>query len=159
MSRDPYRAGMIKRDIFLQRRAIVGELVALMDSMLESRGLALISPRSRAVLVNEMHELILTDEQHAGPDKTVNTVLAIGFVEIRTGGVILVGDEVLIGDIVIGKVAGFDVTHMPNHMNIVVAGERVRPKAKLGDEVIIAKREGKDGAEFLKYSLIERMSP
>lgn len=139
MCKEPYEAGLINRNIFTKKRAIIGELVCLVDLTLESRGLKLIFPYSRAVLANEIHELILTDERDAGPGKTVNRVSVIGFFEVKTGGIMVVGDKVSVGNRVIGEIAGFDVTHMPNHMNIVVkARERAKLEVRLGEKVIIS---------------------
>ncbi len=140
MSQDPYESGMVKKDVFVRKRVVVGKLVALTDLTLESRGLRLIAPPSRALLTNEIHELIITEEKSAGPGATVNGVLVVGFFEVMVGGIVVVGDEVSIGNVPIGEIAGYDITHMPNHMNIVVKVEkRVRPETELGDEITIAR--------------------
>ena len=140
MSEEPYESGIVKKDVFVKKRTITGEIVALTDLTLDSRGLQLIAPRSRALLKNEIHELIITDEMSASPGETVNNVIVVGFFEIKTGGIVVVGDTVTIGKIVIGEIAGFDVTHMPNHMNIVVKAEkRIRPEAVIGDEVTVTR--------------------
>ena len=51
------------------------------------------------------------------------------------------GDEVKINGQVIGKIAGFDETHMPNHYNIVIYGtDRISGNERnldLNDEVVI----------------------
>lgn len=116
--------------------------MALLDFVEEKDGLMeLIAPFSRGVLANEIHELMLTEEQGAGPGKTVNRVRIIGFLEVETGGIILLGDEVFIAGNRVGEVAGFSVTHMPNHMNIVIKVEKLaKPNLKLEDKVVISKR-------------------
>jgi len=140
MSKEPYKAGMIKENIFLEKRDIVCRIVALIDLTLDSRSLELIVPRSRVVLANEIHELLLTDEKDAGPSKTVNHILVIGFFEIETGGVMVIGDKVRIRNELIGEIAGFDVTHMPNHMNVVVKTSRfVKSGAKVGERILISR--------------------
>ena len=142
MTKDPYESGMIEKDVFTGRRAVIGELVASSDLMLESRGLQLIAPRSRAVLANEIHEQIITDEKDAGPGVTVNRTLLVGFFEVKTGGIIWVGDEIFIGNSAIGEIAGYDLTHMPNHMNIIVkAKKRVKPQAEVGAKITVAQRK------------------
>jgi hypothetical protein len=156
MSKEPYEAGLIKRDIFIKKRDIIGELVALVDLTLESRGLELIVPRSRAVLVNEIHELILTDEKDAGPGKIVNHVSVIGFFEVKTGGIIVVGDKVSAGNKIIGEIAGFDFTHMPNHMNIVIKADTfAKLDLRLGEKIIIGmckKSKNAIGSSNLGYT-------
>ncbi|HQN74588.1 MAG TPA: hypothetical protein PK160_00950, partial [Bacillota bacterium] len=52
-------------------------------------------------------------------------------VEIMNSGVILVDDSVICGGDEIGKIAGYDDTHLPNHQNVIV---KVTEK-KSGDEL------------------------
>jgi hypothetical protein len=74
------------------------------------------------VPAGEIHELAVTDDPAAGPGARVERVAYAGFVEIVCGGVILVGDHVTLGPRQLGQVVGFDCTHFPNHMNILVRG-------------------------------------
>lgn len=117
---EPYKNRMIKKDTFFEKKAVIGELIAVSGANLKSRGLKLIAPWTRAVLKNQIHELILTDEPDAKPGGKVERVFYIGFFEIKVGGIIMVADKVRIGGKLIGFVAGFDETHMPNHLNIVI---------------------------------------
>jgi hypothetical protein len=64
--------------------------------------------------------LITTDEIGAALGKTVERVGNIGFFEVTQGGSVAVGDPIFINEEKIGKIAGFDETHFPNHYNIVV---------------------------------------
>ena len=86
------------------------------------------------------HEIILTDE-NSKPGDIVDKIAYIGFFVVNESTVITVGDEVRINGQVIGNIAGFDETHMPNHYNIVIHGdERSSGNERnldLGDEVII----------------------
>jgi hypothetical protein len=125
MSVDPYKTGLITGNIFREKRDVTGKLVCLVDLILDSRGLKLISPKSRALLKHEIHELILTDEQDAGPDSTVNRISTLGFFEVDNGGIVVVGDKIAVDGRVIGEIAGFDVTHMPNHINIVLKSNKL----------------------------------
>ncbi len=117
---DPYQAGMLKTNTYADKVKITGNLVVVLDGELDGRKLSLIKPPSRALCRNEVHELIATDEKDAGPGKVVNSIAYLGFVEVEQGGVALVGDKLRVGDLEIGHVAGFDETHMPNHLNIVI---------------------------------------
>jgi len=81
---------------------------------------------SRAVPAGEIHELALTDDPAAEPGARVDRVAYVGFVEIVRGGVILVGDRVTLGQRELGQVVGFDYTHFPNHMNILIRGPRLQ---------------------------------
>lgn len=127
MGTDPYarKDGFIKNPYHSKRR-IEGELVVVLQGTLPDRGLELIKPKSRALLKGEIHELILTDEQEAGPGSTVNNIAYLGFVEIQVGSVVLVGDPLIINGVQVGTIAGFDEVHMPNHINIVVKGSALK---------------------------------
>ncbi|MBP2664574.1 MAG: hypothetical protein H6Q71_2522 [Firmicutes bacterium] len=121
---DPYSRNMFGQfNPYFAKRQTTGTLAVVLDGTFDDRGLELISPSSRAVKTSEIHELILSDED-TGPGKRVNRIAYVGFVEINRGGVIIVGDSVRTDETVIGTVAGFDETHMPNHLNIVLAGNR-----------------------------------
>jgi len=109
-----------------ERKMPSGKVVAVLSGKLPERGLELIRPFSRALLTGEIHELIVTDEERAGPLQTVNRIAYVCFFEIITGGIMLVGDELSIGDARIGTIAGFDETHMPNHLNIVAKSDQRR---------------------------------
>lgn len=56
-----------------------------------------------------------TSEKNTAPGEVVNNVANLGFFEVNEGGVIIIGDNVYIEEKLIGKVIGFDDTHMPNH--------------------------------------------
>ena len=120
---DPYKAGFFSENPYAAKRVIDGKLVVILRGKLEKRGLELISMISRAVQKHEIHELIVTDESDVGPGSKVNKIAYIGFVEIQQGGVLVVGDVLTIQGTVLGKIVGFDETHLPNHLNIVVASE------------------------------------
>jgi hypothetical protein len=129
------------------RRMPTGKVVAVLSGKLEDRKLELIRPFSRALLSGEIHELIVTDEEQAGPTQTVNRIAYVCFFEIVTAGVMLVGDGLSIGGRRIGEIAGFDETHMPNHLNIVAKAEvrlsgRER-QIQLDDKVLFRKRTQK----------------
>jgi hypothetical protein len=120
MSKEPYDPDLITSSVYGDRRPITGEIVALLHITFEERKLELITARSRGLRSGEIHELMITDEEGAAPGGGVDRVSAIAFFEVLNGGLAVVGDEVTIASSFLGKVAGYDLTHMPNHMNIVV---------------------------------------
>ena len=131
----PYDFRRITPSVYGDRRPVEGETVALLHIAFEDRGLKLIETKSRTVKRYEIHELMLTDED-AAPGGGADRVRAIGFFEITGSGLIVVGDEVWIEDRLLGKLAGYDLTHMPNHMNIVVKAESLdEPVLRVGDRI------------------------
>jgi len=138
---EPYASGLIKKSPYAQKKIIKGSIVVILDSIIEKRGLKLITPHSRAVKKGEIHELITTEEKEAGPGKIVNNVAYVCFFEVSEGGVIIRGDEVYVNKKFIGKIAGFDDTHMPNHQNIILYASKkktgVELKINLDEEISI----------------------
>jgi hypothetical protein len=131
----PYDFGRITPGVYGERRQVEGEVVALLHVSFQDRGLSLIETKSRAVRLNEIHELMITDED-AAPGGGADRVRVIAFFEVKTPGLIVVGDKVSVGNKPLGVLAGYDETHMPNHMNIVVKTQSLNePEIRVGDKV------------------------
>ena len=130
---EPYASGMFKKSPYVKKKIIKGNIVVILDFIAKERGLNLIKPHSRAVKKNEIHEIMTIEEKDAALGEVVNDVAYVGFFEVEEGGVIVVEDKVYIGKKLIGKVVGFDDTHMPNHQNIILYA----PKKKTGVELKI----------------------
>lgn len=120
---DPYARGMFKENPYAKKTDVKGSLVVLLRGKYPERGLQLMKPISRCLNAGEVHELIVTDAQ-AKPGEKVDPIAYIGFFAVSSPGVIVAEDQVIIGGKEIGTLAGFDETHMPNHLNIVINGER-----------------------------------
>lgn len=116
---DPYD---YKRGNF-PRSPLDGTLVAVLRPFRVDRALQLIPEKSRCIRAGEVHELILTDQLEAAPGSCVDRVAYLAFAEFATGGVIVQGDTLTIDGEVLGELVGYDETHMPNHLNIVVCGK------------------------------------
>lgn len=141
MDETPYDPKLITPSVYGDRRPVLGEIVALLHITFQDRGLKLIQARSRALLKNEIHELMITDEEGAAPGGGADRVSAIAFFEVKRGGLAVVGDEVLIGGRSLGALAGFDMTHMPNHMNLLVKSASLEsPPIWVGDEVRLRRK-------------------
>ena len=121
MGNDPYRDNLGPRAVFAKKVPVEGRLVVVMDGHLAQRGLELIVQATRGVSAGDVHELIGSDEPGIGPGRTADKIAFLGFVEILNGGVLCAGDEMRVGAKLVGRLAGFDYTHMPNHMNIVIS--------------------------------------
>lgn len=139
MPRDPYAAGLVEPRAFPRKRDVVGQLVVVSRNRIEGRKLELIEPRTRCINRFEVHELIVTDEE-ADPGAEVENVAYWGFFETEQGGVLQVGDLVEVGGRRLARLAGFDLSHAPNHLNIVLRAEArttgLEHDFKLGDRVV-----------------------
>jgi hypothetical protein len=139
MMSSPYDFKRITPSVYGDKRPVEGEVVAVLHVKFEDRGLEFIQTKSRTVKLNEIHELMITDEQDSVPGGRANRVRAIAFFEITKSGLIVVGDQVTIEGRNLGTLAGYDVTHMPNHINVVVKAETLdEPVLRVGDRVRFA---------------------
>jgi len=139
MMSSPYDFKRITPSVYGDKRPVEGEVVAVLHVEFEDRELEFIQTKSRTVKLNEIHELMITDEQDAAPGGGANRVRAIAFFEITKSGLIVVGDQVTIEGRELGTLAGYDVTHMPNHINVVVKAETLdEPILRVGDRVRFA---------------------
>lgn len=118
---------------------VKAEIIAVLDATFTDRKMKLIESQSRAVKKYDIHELMITD-QEPSPGEELNRITAIAFFEIKNGGLIVSGDKVLHNDEFFGILAGYDINHMPNHMNIIIRkGSLTAKKMNLGDILIFKK--------------------
>ncbi len=121
MSPDPYGDHLLSADMpCAEKTPVVGKLCCVLHARAEQRGLQLAQFPSRVVQQHEIHELIVTAEESAGPGQTVNKIAYLGFFELLEGGVLWAGDRVEVGGRWAGVLAGYDLTHFPNHLNIII---------------------------------------
>jgi hypothetical protein len=133
----PYDLKRITPSVYGDRRVVKGKVVALLHIAFNDRGLKLIETKSRTVRLNEIHELMITDEEEVSPGGSADRVRAVAFFEIIEPGLIVFGDKVSINGEFVGILVGYDETHMPNHMNIVLKTKSLEePKIKVGDILI-----------------------
>jgi hypothetical protein len=118
-------------DPYSENRAVHGELVTVLRGVSERRGLQLEAFRSRATPSGQIHELMSTDEP-AEPGARVDRVALLGFFEVTSGGVLLIGSEVRVAGRLLGTLAGFNATHMPNHQNICIRVDRLQDGEAMG---------------------------
>ena len=130
--KDPYASGMFKENPYCEKSDIQGNLTVVLRGMYEERGLELIKPVSRCVRKYDIHELILSDEEDIKAGGKVNKIAYLGFVEILQGGVLIIGDALYWNGACVGRIAGFDETHMPNHLNIVIKCDKRITGEQLG---------------------------
>lgn len=113
------------------KRDVVGEVVYVLHQTASERAMSLEKVYSRAAQLHEIHELIATADA-AEPGGRADEVRYVAFFEVLVGGCLRVGDTVFVNDDAIGELAGFDLTHSPNHLNLVVRTARPRSGEELG---------------------------
>ncbi|MFE5729639.1 DUF6917 domain-containing protein [Streptomyces sp. NPDC056528] len=114
------------------RSALTGRWVAVMEHRRLSRGMKLERWRTRALPAGTVHELMTTPAPPPAGGDRVDEVSYLGFAEF-TGGLLAVGDAVHEADgKLLGHVLGFDDTHLPNHMNVVLLSEDRRTGRQRG---------------------------
>lgn len=118
---------------YAANRPVTGTVVTVLDSSHEARGLKLLPTFSRALPKNSIHELIATDETDKNPGDAVNRIAYLAFFEVSRGGCIIVGQTLVVNGKTIGPIIGFDETHAPNHINIVIGvkSRRTGPQLNL----------------------------
>ena len=116
---------------YAANRPVQGGVVTVLDSTHEARGLKLISTYSRALKKNSIHELIATDESEQKPGGSANRIAYLAFFEVTRGGCIIVGETLLVNGKPIGDIIGFDETHEPNHINIIIGVKQRQTGAQL----------------------------
>ena len=116
---------------YAANRPVTGEAVTVLDSTHEARGLKLIPTYSRALPKNSIHELIATDETGKKPGDTANRIAYLAFFEVSRGGCIIVGETLFVDGQAIGQIIGFDETHEPNHLNIIIGVKSRQTGSKL----------------------------
>jgi hypothetical protein len=136
----PYDTKKITPNLYGDRRIVEGEIIAILHVSFKDRGLKLLDTKSRAVLKHEIHELMVTDEKEAAPGGGADRVSAVAFFEIISGGLIVSGDEVTIEGHPIGNLVGYDMNHMPNHMNILVRASSIdEPTITVGEKIVFTR--------------------
>ena len=137
---DPYAGGKIVVSPYYKKSDIEGVCVAILDLRMHDRNLELIIPMSRVLREGEIHEFIAT-EQNSSCGGRVDDIAYVAFYKIVAGGVVVRGDTVLLHEKPLGHIAGYDETHMPNHLNIVFRVSELKTGKELGialgDKVII----------------------
>lgn len=105
---------------YAANRPVEGGVVTVLDSKHEARGLKLIPTYSRALRKYSIHELIATDEANQKPGGMANRIAYVAFFEVTRGGCIIVGETLMVNGKPVGQIIGFDETHEPNHINIII---------------------------------------
>ena len=120
-------------------RPVEAEIIAVLNAIFTERRMRLIDSHSRAVKKYDINELMITD-QTTSPSEELNRMNAIAFFEVKDGGLIVSGDDVFLNGELFGVLAGFDMNHMPNHMNVIIKKDSIHiENLRVGDLLIFKK--------------------
>ena len=108
--------------------------VALLGHYHENRHMVQSEYNTRCIQQGEIHELIYLKEKKGGLVDLANAWY-LGFIEFQNAGVLAKGMDIEIGGQIIGKLAGFDNTHSPNHYNILISSKHPKTGSELGVEL------------------------
>lgn len=128
-------------------------LVRLLFHETVGRGMRLAPAGSACISRGEIHELVVTTDDTDRAGAVVDHVAYVGFIEFLDPAMLTRGDTFWVGDRLLGEFAGYDESHMPNHLNLVLRGECLVTAEDLdlrpADVVVV--REGPQ-REFLETS-------
>lgn len=121
---DPHEQKRVTRDHYARKTEVNARLFTVLDWAVEDRDMTLLPHLSRAVRRGDILELAATDEAGSQPGGPIQRIAYLGFAEVLEAGLLLSGDDVTItGRETLGTVVGFDETHMPNHLNVILRVE------------------------------------
>lgn len=103
-----------------RKRGLRATVVKVLRHRRDDRGMSLEPHPSRCIRAGEVHELVTTDHGDTATGARIDRVAFLGFAEFGSAGVLDRGDELRIGERLVGTVLGFDACHYPNHYNILV---------------------------------------
>lgn len=111
----------MNRDEDGPKRTLTARVVKVLIHHRHERGMSLEPHASRCVRAGEVHELVTTDQVDTRGGARIDRVAFLGFAEFDRGGVLDRGDELRIGNRLVGTVLGFDACHHPNHYNVLIS--------------------------------------
>jgi predicted dehydrogenase len=122
--------------------AAQARIIRLLGRRTAERGITVNDNSSCCIRRGEIHSFFVTDEADIKPGSRIDHTEDIGFAEFMTPAVIEAGDNMYIGNRLLGKIAGFDAWNYPNHYDILIkAPSRLTAddlKHRIGDVISIA---------------------
>ena len=116
---EPYSKEIVSRELNCFKNSVRARVVGVLGNTAQGRGMKLIPMPSRVVRAGDVHELISTIEA-AHPSSRVEAVGYLAWVAFDEPGVLVAGDIASVEGTRLGEICGFDETHAPNHINIVI---------------------------------------
>ncbi|MEV7540885.1 DUF6917 domain-containing protein, partial [Pseudarthrobacter oxydans] len=95
-------------------------VVRLLFHETDARGMRLSHHGSACVRRGEIHELVVTTDATDSAGSIIDRIGYIGFIEFTEPAMLTRGDTFWYGNIPLGEFAGYDESHMPNHLNLIL---------------------------------------
>jgi hypothetical protein len=130
---DPYLDGLVSQKLRIIKDDLSAHATGILTNIANNRGMRLISNACRAVRINDVHELVCTSQEKQ-PGEIVDEVGYLAFVVFDESGVVAIDDVLLVKGNNIGKVIGFNETHAPNHLNIIIQVDNITTGLQSGWE-------------------------
>ncbi|WP_128428106.1 Gfo/Idh/MocA family protein [Streptomyces cyaneus] len=108
------------------------------------RGMLLAHAGSACIRAGDIHELVVTREDTDVAGARIDHVAYLGFIEFLDPAMLTRGDTFWIGDRKLGVFAGYDESHLPNHLNLILSADRLvtAEDIDLRPQDVIIVREG-----------------
>lgn len=124
---DPYQS---PKKAKIKKMDLIGKLITVHGTIRENRKIEPMIQRTRVVNKGEAHELLIGKNYKKG--EMIEDTAYIGFVEFLETGLLKQGDKLYIRWQEVGRIIGFDDTHMPNHLNIIIGSPEFKPGIEWG---------------------------
>lgn len=135
---EPYLDNTTKSIIY--KTPVVSSLCSVHGTRRKNRTLKPMVQKTRCIEQGSIHEIIIVEEQKLKEEGVIQDTAYIGFSQFLNGGLLECGDTVYLNNMLLGELAGFDDTHMPNHLNILISRADLTTgmdlKCNFGDLVI-----------------------
>ncbi len=127
---DPYLDD--RTSSIIHKPPVVSVLCSVHGTRRNNRGIRPIVQKTRCVCGGSIHEIIVVEAGIVEAQGSVEDTAYIGFARFPEGGLLECGDAVYVNERLLGELAGFDETHMPNHLNILVKRDSLITGVDLG---------------------------
>lgn len=114
------------------RQDVSAHWIAILNHRREKRGIVLTPWQTRAIRSGDIHEILTTPQVSRFPHEQIDEVYYLGFA-VFEAGILAVEDELWDKNgTLLGRIIGFDETHAPNHLNILLASPGRLPGIQAG---------------------------
>lgn len=123
------------------KRDVRTNVVRLLFHETLHRGMRLAPAGSACVRAGDIHELVVTRDDVDDAEALIDHIAYVGFLEFTDPAMLTRGDTFWYGEELLGWFAGYDESHLPNHLNLILHGPRLVTAEDLdlrpGDTIVV----------------------